>query len=223
MAKFRKLFFLGLLVLFNIVTGVIGVETGLRPVSTGTGETTITKLDDAGNNTNVGNGLKPFHSTITSTKSRIAFLVGINSYKATTSLKYAVGDSNAIEELLLKTGKYDKLIKLTDQGKITTVYNPQKDSYSSKNDPKIEPTKANIEATYQEVLAANPDMLLFYYSGHGFIEGEGGENYIAPKDVDVKFEKKKVGKEMKEVAVPLNGISLKKWASMRLKLKRLCF
>ena len=85
------------------------------------------------------------------------------------------------------------------------------------------PTKANIEATYQEVLAQNPDMLLFYYSGHGFIEGEGGENYIAPKDVDVKFEKKKVGKEIKEVAVPLNGISLKKMGFDAAKVKRVVF
>ena len=74
--------------------------------------------------TDVGNGLKPFHSTTTLTKSRIAFLVGINSYKATTSLKYAVGDSEAIEDLLLRTGKYDKLIKLNDYGKITTTLSP---------------------------------------------------------------------------------------------------
>ena len=51
-------------------------------------------------------GLKPVSTTAALTKTRIAFLVGINSYKATTSLKYAVGDSNAIEDLLLKTGKW---------------------------------------------------------------------------------------------------------------------
>ncbi len=156
-------------------------------------------------------------------KNRIAFLVGINSYKATTSLKYAVGDSNAIEELLLKTGKYDKLIKLTDNGKITTVYDPKTDSYSSKNNSTIKPTKANIEATYKEILADNPDMLLFYYSGHGFIEGDGGENYIAPKDVDVKFEKKKVGKEEVKIPVPLNGISLKKMGIDAAKVKKVVF
>nr|MBP9165119.1 caspase family protein [Leptospiraceae bacterium] len=199
MKLFRLSFFLVLF--YSIESGIIGVDTGLRPVSTQT--TTDT-------NTNVGNGLKPFHSTINSTKSRIAFLVGINSYKATTSLKYAVGDSEAIEDLLLRTGKYDKLIKLNDSGKIITTYDPKTDSYSSKNNPTIKPTKANIESTYKEVLADNPDMLLFYYSGHGFIEGEGGENYIAPKDVDVKFEKKKVGKEEVKIPVPLNGISLKK-------------
>jgi hypothetical protein len=85
------------------------------------------------------------------------------------------------------------------------------------------PTKANIEATYQEVLAENPDTLLFYYSGHGFIEGEGGENFIAPKDIDVKFEKKKVGKEIKEVPVPLNGISLKVMGVQAAKVKRVVF
>jgi hypothetical protein len=85
------------------------------------------------------------------------------------------------------------------------------------------PTKANIEATYQEILAENPDTLLFYYSGHGFIEGEGGENFIAPKDIDVKFEKKKVGKEIKEVPVPLNGISLKVMGVQAAKVKRVVF
>ncbi|MBK8395056.1 MAG: caspase family protein [Leptospiraceae bacterium] len=162
-------------------------------------------------------GLKPI---VTGT--RIAFLVGINSYKATTSLKYAVGDSEAIEDLLLRTGKYDKLIKLNDYGKITTVLNPETLSYSSQR-IKMAPTKANIEATYQEVLAENPDTLLFYYSGHGFIEGEGGENFIAPKDVDVKFEKKKVGKVEKEVPIPLNGISLKVMGVQAAKVKRVVF
>ena len=212
MKLFRLSFFLVLF--YSIESDIIGVDTGLRPVSTQT--TTDT-------NTNVGNGLKPFHSTINSTKSRIAFLVGINSYKATTSLKYAVGDSNSIEELLLKTGKYDKLIKLNDSGKIITTYDPKTDSYSSKNNPTIKPTKANIESTYKEVLADNPDMLLFYYSGHGFIEGEGGENYIAPKDVDVKFEKKKVGKEEVKIPVPLNGISLKKMGVDAAKVKKVVF
>ncbi|MBK8395051.1 MAG: caspase family protein [Leptospiraceae bacterium] len=114
-------------------------------------------------------GLKPI---VTGTGARIAFLVGINSYKATTSLKYAVGDSDSIEDLLLKTGKYDKLIKLNDYGKITTTLNPDTLSYSSQR-IKMAPTKLNIESTYQEILAANPETLLFYYSGHGFIEGEG--------------------------------------------------
>ena len=208
MAKFQKSFYLVLIVLFYTV------ETGLRPVSTQS--TTDTKPN---NDTTVRNGLKPFHST---TKSRIAFLVGINSYKATTSLKYAVGDSEAIEDLLLRTGKYDKLIKLNDYGKITTILNPETLSYTSQR-IKMAPTKANIEATYQEVLAENPDTLLFYYSGHGFIEGEGGENFIAPKDVDVRFEKKKVGKEIKEVAVPLNGISLKVMGVQAAKVKRVVF
>ena len=167
-------------------------------------------------------GLKPVSTNTALTKTRIAFLVGINSYKATTSLKYAVGDSNAIEDLLLRTGKYDKLIKLNDSGKITTTLNPDTLSYSSQR-IKMAPTKANIESTYQEIIAENPDTLLFYYSGHGFIEGEGGENYIAPKDVDVKFEKRKVGKEENLVPVPLNGISLKVMGIQAAKVKRVVF
>jgi len=159
---------------------------------------------------------------VTETKTRIAFLVGINSYKATTSLKYAVGDSEAIEDLLLRTGKYDKLIKLNDYGKITTTLNPVTLSYTSQR-IKMAPTKVNIETTYQEILAENPETLLFYYSGHGFIEGEGGENFIAPKDVDVKFEKRKVGKVEKEVPIPLNGISLKVMGIQATKVKRVVF
>ena len=93
--------------------------------------------------TDVGNGLKPFHSA---TKSRIAVLVGINAYEATTALKYAVGGSEAIEDLLLRTGKYDKLIKLNDYGKITTTLNPENQSYISKR-IKMAPTKMTIEAT----------------------------------------------------------------------------
>jgi hypothetical protein len=174
--------------------------------------------------TDVKSGFKPFPSSTPQamTKYRIAFLVGINSYKATTSLKYAVGDSEAIEDLLLKTGKYDKLIKLNDYGKITTILNPETQVYSSQR-IKMAPTKANIEETYQEILAENPDTLLFYYSGHGFIEGEGGENFIAPKDVDVKFEKQKVGKVEKEVPIPLNGISLKVMGIQASKVKRVVF
>ncbi|HRG76135.1 MAG TPA: caspase family protein, partial [Leptospiraceae bacterium] len=214
MKLFRLSFFLVLF--YSIESGILGVETGLRQPGR---VSTITTTDT---NTNVGNGLKPFRSTITLTKSRIAFLVGINSYKATTSLKYAVGDSEAIEDLLLRTGRYDKLIKLNDYGKITTILNPETQSYISQR-KKMEPTRANIEATYQEVLAENPDTLLFYYSGHGFIEGEGGENFIAPKDVDVKFEKRKVGKEEKQVPVPLNGISLKTMGIQAAKVKRVVF
>ena len=210
MAKFQKSLYLVLIVL------IYTVETGLRQPWRVSAQTTTDT------NTNVGNGLKPFRSTTTLTKSRIAFLVGINSYKATTSLKYAVGDSEAIEDLLLRTGKYDKLIKLNDSGKITTTLNPDTLSYTSQRQ-QMSPTKANIEATYQEVLAENPDTLLFYYSGHGFIEGEGGENYIAPTDVDVKFEKQKVGKEIKEVPVPLNGISLKVMGVQAAKVKRVVF
>jgi hypothetical protein len=54
---------------------------------------------------------------------------------------------------ITRTGKYDKLVKLNGRGKITTIFDPKKETYTSTRDEKSLPVRENIEATYKELLA----------------------------------------------------------------------
>ncbi len=119
-------------------------------------------------------------------KKRIAFILGINEYQNTTNLKYAVKDSREMKNLFLEVGYFDKIYLLNDLDGLE-VYEDKK-IYSNQ---KILPYKKNIEEIYKFILSEKPDTFLLYYSGHGFIEGIDNKNSIAPKDVEVLFEKDK--------------------------------
>ncbi len=136
-------------------------------------------------------------------KKRIAFLVGVNFYENTSTLKYAVSDAEKLETLFLQVGYYDQIIKLTDKGKVVSERDPKSKTYSTKfPDKKYLPTKKNIEDTYKELVAQKPDLLLMYFSGHGFISDgkEDKENSLASRDTDLIQE----GDKFK----PKNGISI---------------
>lgn len=148
----------------------------------------------------VEKGLRPV-STSWHEKKRYAFLVGINKYKNTTELKYAVKDSREMYKLFSQVGHFEKIFMLNDlDGKVIVTKGKEQS-----RDKQYLPTKANIEATYKSILAEKPDTLVFYYSGHGFIDGKDDKNSIAPMDVEVDF--------VKEKAVAKNGIVLTEMAN----------
>lgn len=136
-------------------------------------------------------------------KKRIAFIVGVNFYENTSTLKYAVSDAEKLEALFLQVGYYDKIIKLTDKGKVVSERDKKTKTYSSKFPEKnFLPTKKNIEDTFKDLVAEKPDLLLMYFSGHGFISDgkEDKENSLAARDTDLIQE----GDKFK----PKNGISI---------------
>jgi len=139
---------------------------------------------------------RPWHE-----KKRYAFLVGINKYKNTTELKYAVKDSKEMYKLFTQVGHFEKIFMLNDEdGKI--IVNKGK---VESRDKQYLPTKKNIEETYKSILTEKPDTLVFYYSGHGFIDGKDDKNSIAPMDVEVNFENDK--------AIAKNGIVITEMAN----------
>ena len=134
-------------------------------------------------------------------KKRYAFLVGINKYKNTTELKYAVKDSKEMYKLFSQVGHFEKIFMLNDEDGKVIVNKGKVES----RDKQYLPTMKNLEETYKSILTEKPDTLVFYYSGHGFIDGKDDKNSIAPMDVDVEFKGDK--------AVAKNGIVLTEMAN----------
>lgn len=97
---------------------------------------------------------------------RVALIVGVNNYSSLSKLTFAVSDSKKMELTLSQIGKFKKIILLND------------DEPSERK-----PTRANIDRYLKELTGEHPAMLLFYFSGHGFMNKEG-ENVIAPIDID---------------------------------------
>ena len=87
---------------------------------------------------------KPWHE-----KKRYVFLVGINKYKNTTELKYAVKDSREMYKLFSQVGHFEKIFMLNDLDGNVIVTKGKEES----RDKQYLPTKANIEATYKSILA----------------------------------------------------------------------
>lgn len=109
------------------------------------------------------------------TRKRIALLVGINKYKSTTDLKYAVSDSQRMANLLSKIGyKKENIYVLNDE--------------EGKDDESKLPTKANVEKWVKKLSAAQDlDTFLFYFSGHGFMSKD--QNTLAFSDTKITFSK----------------------------------
>ncbi len=101
---------------------------------------------------------------------RYAVLVGVNGYEhdKLPALKWAVNDAAELGEVLGKSG-YAVTLLTDDAGKA---------------DPKLAPTKANIEARLKTVLdgAKKGDLVLVCFAGHG-LQFEGDKDaYFCPSD-----------------------------------------
>ncbi|HNO24503.1 MAG TPA: caspase family protein [Leptospiraceae bacterium] len=105
---------------------------------------------------------------------RYALIVGVNGYKNLNKLSFAVGDSLKMKLTLEQIGKFNKVVLLNDE--------------SGEKDPSLLPTRVNIEREFKSMIKDHPKLLLFYFSGHGFMNS-AGENVIAP--MDVIYESKK--------------------------------
>lgn len=110
-------------------------------------------------------------------KKRVALLVGVNQYTDTTSLKFPVSDSKKMKTILEKVGYFDHIEILNDEEGL--------------RDKTKLPTKENIEGMFKALIDSKPDTILFYFSGHGLIDGEKN-NAIAPSDTKVSNDFKKV-------------------------------
>ncbi|MCB1193968.1 MAG: caspase family protein [Leptospiraceae bacterium] len=102
---------------------------------------------------------------------RVALIVGINGYESLSRLTFATGDSLKMKLVLEQVGKFDEIVLLNDQ--------------VGKDNLKYYPTKKNIEREFNRLVGGHPNMFLFYYSGHGFMN-QDGENIIAPIDIVYK-------------------------------------
>ena len=102
---------------------------------------------------------------------RWAVIVGVNDYDSANvnDLNYAVQDARAMAEALeAMDGLYSQVLLLTDDGTAER-----------------QPTRLNILKAVKTVtsLAGPDDMIVFFFSGHGFPD-DAGNNYLASRDTD---------------------------------------
>ena len=102
--------------------------------------------------------------------SRYAVVVGVSDYKADKirDLAYAANDARLMAKSLTNTGLFDRVYLFAD------------------GEPDAEPTFINVLKKVK-VIAENAgpnDMILFYFSGHGFPDINEGHNYLAAMDTD---------------------------------------
>jgi hypothetical protein len=104
-----------------------------------------------------------------------AIVIGINQYKNTRNLKYAVNDAKAFKDYLIEYIGIpkEKIYFLTDQ-------NATKDNIES------------ILGTQIKRKAAKDDTVIIFYAGHGAVEidpsnpdGDGFEKYLLPYNADL--------------------------------------
>ena len=106
---------------------------------------------------------------------RVALVVGVNGYQTLSRLNFAVGDSTKMKLSLDQVGHFDKIVLLNDE--------------IGEKKKEFLPTKVNIEREYSNLLKEKPNMILFYFSGHGFMNN-AGENIIAPIDIQYQSREK---------------------------------
>ena len=104
---------------------------------------------------------------------RWAIVVGVNNYDdpRVNDLQFAVNDAKIVSEALRSSGLFDRVFLFAD---------------GAKGDFDEEPTFMNILKKVNVVSqnAGPDDMILFYFSGHGFPDPKEGHNYLAAKDTD---------------------------------------
>ncbi len=122
--------------------------------------------------TSVERGSRAMEVVAKESASCFALLVGVDKYENITPLNYAGSDARAIRETLLKIGFKEENIWM----------------FASDGSRYEQPTKANIERAFKEILAeAGPGATIFVaLSGHGF-ETQDGEAAFCPKGVEVEI------------------------------------
>lgn len=108
------------------------------------------------------------------TSRRVALIVGVNGYESLSRLTFANSDSLKMKLTLEQVGKFDEIILLNDQ--------------VGKEDTLLKPTRKNIIREFNRLTKSRPNLFLFYFSGHGFMD-ENGENILAPLDIVYKNKK----------------------------------
>jgi uncharacterized caspase-like protein len=102
---------------------------------------------------------------------RWAVLVGCEQYARANKLRYTVNDARQLADTLHTWGGFgrDHMLEMNDDS----------------SNPRHKPLRTNIEAELPRYLkkAGPDDVLLVYFSGHGFRDADG-KMYLAPLDVD---------------------------------------
>lgn len=114
---------------------------------------------------------------------RKALVVGINNYPS-ASLKGCINDASALGSTIEVNGDGSPNF---DVRLMTDV-----------------PTKADLKGQIKELFSGNADTVLFYFSGHGFIDEQGG-GYIVTPDYQANDE----GVSMDQILVVANNSSAK--------------
>ncbi len=100
---------------------------------------------------------------------RVALIVGVSGYpqgSGLARLNFGASDSQKIGSVLKDVGKFEETVILNDE--------------QGKADPRFRPIKENIIRERNRLLSLNPQLFLFYFSGHGF--ELKGENVVTPAD-----------------------------------------
>ncbi len=100
-----------------------------------------------------------------------ALLIGCEQYHRANKLRYTVNDVKQLAGTLHAWGGYgrDHILEMTDQS----------------NNDRYKPLKTNLQAELPNFLRkiGPDDVLIVYFSGHGFRDADG-KMYLAPLDVD---------------------------------------
>ena len=100
---------------------------------------------------------------------RVALIVGVSSYplgSGLSRLNFGASDSQKMASVLHDVGRFDEVVLLNDEIGISN--------------PALSPKKENIIRERDRLLAMNPHLFLFYFSGHGF--ELKGDNVVTPID-----------------------------------------
>lgn len=110
---------------------------------------------------------RPLHAQAPSAGRSRALLIGIEKYHRVPALHFTINDVRTLSKTLRTRGGYVDILELTDDAA----------------QPRFQPLKASIEAELPDWLkqAAPDDMVLVYFSGHGFRD-PAGNMFLAPID-----------------------------------------
>ena len=104
---------------------------------------------------------------------RWAIVVGVNDYDdpRVNDLKFAVNDAKLVADALTSSGLFERVFLFAD---------------GASGEFGAEPTFMNVLKKVNVISqnAGPEDMVLFFFSGHGFPDEKEGYNYLAAKDTD---------------------------------------
>jgi hypothetical protein len=117
---------------------------------------------------------------------RVALVVGINTYTHFRDLKAPAQDAEAIAQRLQQDGDFDQVIRLPE------ALTKADDRLSPAVGETLTVTQAQLEAALKQLFrpdsAQIPETALFYFSGHGLPDAEGADGldkgYLVTSDTD---------------------------------------